>query len=102
MTVKFSEEAEAPARVRANEFREFVAAMAAKPGKVFSYVVPKAETPEETVKAFEADKRKMAEAGNELATPVTIRTDNLEAQKDGSLKAYLHATKKVVRARKEK
>lgn len=120
MTINFAAEA-APTKPRENEFRDFVKAMAAKPETVFSYVVT-AENIEKAKEKVAADKRKMAEAGNELTTvakvpggkegetvdkivpaPVTVRTVQTEEQKDKkSIKVWVKATKKVRRVRKEK
>jgi hypothetical protein len=100
MAIDFTDETAVPAKERENEFREVVKYLSQNLGAVKSYVVS-----EENKEASEAkvayDKRKMAEAANELSTPVTIRTPRVELLDDGkSFKVYITAVKKIKRTPK--
>ena len=98
MAIQF-EDAEKPVVQRENEFREVVKYLAKNPNAVKSYTVS-GGTFEENFAQAEADKRKMAEAGNELSPQVTVRTRN-ETLNDGkSIKVYLYATAKIKRKAK--
>lgn len=99
MTINFNDEAALPVAQRDNEFRDVVKYLAATSGAVKSYVA-EGKTEEETLEQVASDKRKMAEAGNELTPKVTIRT-RTETLNDGkSIKVYMTATKKIERKRK--
>lgn len=102
MAIKFSDEKALPVAQKENEFRDVVAWLAQNVGAVKSYVI-EGDSAEESLKQAESDKRLIAEAGNELATPVTVRSKT-EVLADGkSVKVYLHTNgKKIVRKRGEK
>jgi hypothetical protein len=94
------EDASKPVAQRENEFRGVVAFLAKNLGAVKSYTIAANKRSEEDVQAHaDADKRKMAEAGDELEPKVTVRTRN-EKLEDGSFKVYLWATKKIQRKAK--
>jgi hypothetical protein len=95
------EDATKPVVQRENEFRDVVKVLAANPNAVKSYTISN-KTLEESKKQAEIDKRKMADAGNELTPPVTIRTRPEELADKKSVKVYLWAVKKIVRTPKPK
>lgn len=101
MGIKF-EDATKPVVQRENEFRDVVAFLAKNPNAVKSYTISREKdaTADDVQAQAAYDKRKMAEAGNELTPPVTVRTreDSLE---DGSLKVFLWVTKKINRKPKQ-
>ncbi len=69
MGITFNDETALPSVEKENEFREVVKWLAANPGAVKSYVVSEA-TLEDSQAKVAADKRKMAEAANELTKSV--------------------------------
>jgi hypothetical protein len=90
------EDATKPVVQRENEFRDVVKFLADNDGTVKSYTIA-GKTLEESLSQAEIDKRKMAEAGNELTPKRTIRTRNEPLDDKKSVKVYLWATKKIAR-----
>jgi len=90
------EDASKPTIQRQNEFRDVVAYLADNRSAVKSYVVSEKTLAESQEKAA-ADKRKMAEAGNELPSKVTIRTREENLDDGKSIKVFLWATGKIQR-----
>jgi hypothetical protein len=90
------EDASKPVAQRENEFRDVVKYLADNKDSVKSYTVT-AETLEAAYAQAESDKRKMAEAGNELSEKRTIRTREEELNDGKSLKVYLWAAPKIRR-----
>lgn len=100
--IKFTDETALPTEKRDNEFRAVIAALAKAPGSLKSYVVSEA-TEADSMAKVAADKRKMAEAGNELSPPVSVRTPRVELLSDKkSVKVWVTTVPKIRRARKEK
>lgn len=99
MAIKFTDEKSLPVAQKDNEFREVVAWLAANVGQVKSYVV-KGETAEAADKQVAADKRLMAEAGNELASPVTVNSRQEKSDDGKTVKVYIWTNgKKIIRKR---
>lgn len=95
------EDASKPVAQRENKFRDVVKFLAENDDAVKSYTIAR-DTLEESTKQAEADKRKMAEAGNELTPKRTIRTRNETLEDGKTLKVYLWAASKIVRKPKVK
>ena len=88
MAISFVDESALPEKEKENEFRDVINYLAANKGAIKSYVVAEA-TAEKSYERAAVDKRKMTEAGNELETPRTVRT-NTELLDDGkSVKVYI-------------
>lgn len=88
MTISFADETALPEKERENEFRSVIEYLAANKGAIKSYVVAES-TAEKSYERAAVDKRKMTEAGNELAQPRTVRTTT-ELLADGkSVKVFI-------------
>jgi hypothetical protein len=108
MPINF-EDAEKPVAQRENEFRGVVKHLATNRTAVKSYTIATSDKDENgkvlkteqvlenNLAQLEADKRKMSEAGNELAEKVTVRTRHEVLDDKKSIKVYLWAVKKINR-----
>jgi hypothetical protein len=101
MAVTFADEVALPEKEKDNEFRDVIAYLAANKGAIKSYVVSEA-TAEKSYERAAVDKRKMTEAGNELAEPRTVRTTT-ELLDDGkSVKVYINVMEYKIHRGKNK